>query len=162
MLSSGEYRFATRTFKAHLNNFGRSPALLIEMWEDFLPMKIDREPNPIDPATINNLTPYRGETIKDGGHFKIEQSLMPTKLGGLVRESDAWQTTAIYYIGFARYGDILGNTYVTGFAAKFDPLVPAFIMWGDERYNYHRKEQGDEQPSKPDRLRRLIARLRGK
>jgi len=124
-------------------------------------MPIDQKPDPIDPATIKNPTPYRGVTIGDGGHFEIKEKL-GTRIGRLIGEPDAWHTKAIYYVGFARYGDILGNTYVTGFTAKFDPMVPAFIMWGDERYNYHRKEQADEQQPTPGPLRRLMARLKGK
>jgi hypothetical protein len=50
------------------------------------------------------------------------------------------KTRTLFCLGHLRYEDIFGNRYILGFCGVLDPLQDNFVLRGDERYNYSRRE----------------------
>jgi hypothetical protein len=55
-------------------------------------------------------------------------------------DADAWQKWRMFFVGYIRYGDLLGGVYITGFCLMFDHLGSRFVRTGPDTHNCNRTE----------------------
>jgi hypothetical protein len=56
-------------------------------------------------------------------------------------DPQSWKDNRVFFVGYVRYRDILGNIYVNGFYFVFDPMAKRFVRIGGDGYNYIRTEK---------------------
>jgi len=123
--------------RIHAKNFGRTPADLLNFRDDVRVLKEGEWPDSIVPAKteIRSLPP--GTISGSGDPFTFRINL--TERVGFDYFPIPFDSR-VFLIGYIRYADIFADRYITGFCAVFDPIGMRFVLRGDERYNYTRKE----------------------
>jgi hypothetical protein len=56
-------------------------------------------------------------------------------------DPQSWKDNRVFFVGYVRYRDILGNIYVNGFYFVFDTMAKRFVRIGGDGYNYIRTEK---------------------
>lgn len=109
-----------------IENYGRSPAVLIEQCVDlrFLP-ELPDEPTYIHVVPSRRVI-YHGEPADD---FKVSLSQTEGRLSGDTGHQ-------LYLVGYFCYEDVFGATIRTGFCYRFDDITGRLIRDGGNAYNY--------------------------
>lgn len=132
-----------RAAKWMVANYGRTPALLLDRVTHW-PIEIEGKlPTPIDPASQNGGRFPSGCIVGIGGaapYIEAVNLMAVTDPSALADPS-----ARIFFIGYVRYGDLLGGVYLNGFCLVYDVIGQSFVRIGDDRYNYIRTEK---QPDK--------------
>jgi hypothetical protein len=121
-------------------NYGRTPATIIELFDEFHVCEPGKMPDPVNPEIegikfpfgfivgANRRSPPSTRSQSEG----IDQNIWLTFTAG---ESE------LFLIGFIRFRDIFDNRHLTGFCLRFDKRDGRFFFNGDERYNYTYEEK---------------------
>lgn len=131
----------TGNFTFEFVNHGRTPAIITELADNYVPVAGDPErdlPPPIDPSVTRGRAMPEGVIAPPSGAKSppfSERPINVTESSRLLR-----QRQNLFFIGYVRYRDIFGSRYITGFCAVHDRLANRFVLMGDGRYNYTRKE----------------------
>ena len=129
-------------------NYGRTPAMILEGFEDIrvvdigvgLPLPINDERGP--PLPWGVIAPPNGG---DAGPFRV--NIFAHMFGAVAEDSTLLKKKAVFFLGFVKYSDIFGNLYTQGFCFLFDHVSGnRWIEAGDERYSYCHKEKGPYRP----------------
>jgi hypothetical protein len=121
-----------------LVNFGRSPAVLTEIYEDYLWLDGQHDfPSVLDLRTTKGEKQVHGTVTANGDPFGISRrpSLVFGKGKGRLQQ-DTFKNDSFFIRGFVRYRDVVGNKYLLVYCAKFDRGAVKFLPINDERYNY--------------------------
>jgi hypothetical protein len=99
---------------------------------------------PIDPKTVGGREVPYGTISFSNDPYSEDVNL---RLGFWEERDDiAALRLSVWVTGFARYRDIFGAYYITGFTQVFDPVGQRFVRRGNNRYNYGRQEKAEEIP----------------
>ena len=125
-------------------NYGRTPARILEFIERITPNKIeDGIPSPIDPdIEFGDIMPY-GVVAPPNSEcqpFRTPVSVDFFK-DGKYDPPIHDITHSAYFRGYVRYADILDNIYTVGFSFIFDLTGNRWVLRGNKAHNYWRKEK---------------------
>jgi hypothetical protein len=132
------------TLRWCVTNYGRTPATIIEIFDDIRAVPIGTGwPPAIDLATAHtNPMPY-GVIAPPNGQTEDFPYLAIADLIGEVHKSEMPLSKLMpFFIGYVRYADIFKNRYILGFCYLFDRNGNRWILAGGDEYNYCRKERG--------------------
>jgi hypothetical protein len=126
-------------------NYGRTPASILEIFDDTRTVKIRSGfPPAVDPRKVRGqLMPYgviappSGQT-EDFPFLPIPGELMDFRKAPPIPPSE----TVPFFIGFVRYSDIFKNRFVLGFCFVFERDGSRWVLAGGDEYNYCREESG--------------------
>jgi hypothetical protein len=120
-------------------NYGRTPALMLECFEDLISIPIGSdlppERNPVKQRSAP--LPY-GIVAGPGGGESQEFSYRFTPDGDGTHN---FKTNAVYFVGVVRYSNIFGESYTQGFCFLYDDRSVEWINAGDENWSYCRKDK---------------------
>jgi hypothetical protein len=122
------------------SNYGRTPARIIS--DCSISVEADKGimPTPIEVGRIEENFGLEGVIIPPNGGSSEEFEF--SVYGPLVRLDI--NKNELFFMGFVRYRDIFGNRYRSGFCFMLLTAHRRFIVAGDDRYNYCRRETGSE------------------
>ena len=140
-LGDGSYRFSGGSFRYQCVNYGRTPAVLVELSQDIQVLDAGKFPTPIDPTVTRGRELPTGCVATKDNPFSEGDTAMKTYPYKLL-DFGASRKYTIFFIGFVCYRDmIVGTTYVNGFCFVYDHIGMRFVRRGDnQQYNYTRKE----------------------
>lgn len=121
-----------------LKNCGRSPAILLEVYQGLIA-------SAQMPATISFPPPQTNSFINE--ILEAGSSSKPRRFrNGSVRENwtPADQTRAAWLVGQTRYADVFGNQFISGFCSYRNPYSGRWVMLGGPAYNFRRKLTKEE------------------
>jgi hypothetical protein len=125
-------------------NFGRTPAYLTRIEYEMSVEPTGSIIKPIDPFTNGGRELPVG-TIAD----KNDPHSEPLDIANRV-EGEGYNIVhgkkSMWLTGFARYDDIFGTHYITGFTLVFDIVGERFVRHGSDAYNYTRVEKEADIP----------------
>jgi hypothetical protein len=134
-------------------NYGRTPANILEFTENITTIDVGTSlPAPIDPLTERgSLMPYGVVALPNGG--ATQEFKTPVVVDFFENGEDdgflhAPVTKSAYFRGYVRYSNIFGNTYVVGFQFRFDITGGRWLLMGNEKHNYCRRE--NKSPDRPE------------
>ncbi len=158
--ASGTVTSPISDFKYQFVNHGRTPAQLIELVESW-PV-VDRirhptnsnkfqsvQPPPIDPKTQRGRQLPFGVVVSQNKPFELSANAVAVIDIQHVNVRPFFHSLGsdLYFCGYVRYQDIFDKRYIFGFCAVYDFIGRRFVLMGDSRYNYTRREDGPEQES---------------
>lgn len=120
-------------------NLGRTPADLLDIVDDFVEIDTGQWPDQIIPATGDRTLPPGTVSAVDRPHQTRIQ--LAQRFGSQSTRGRLGIDTDAFLIGYVRYADVFGIRYITGFCAMYDIVSGNFVLRGDDRYNYSRKEK---------------------
>jgi hypothetical protein len=136
-------------------NYGRTPARILEFDDAIESVPLGEAPIPPDPTGKRGrampygiFTPPNGGECEEYGKIVLRSNLTGPPAGPYRSES-----RAMFFVGYVTYSDIFNNVFTVGFCLLYDPQRARWVFRGDEKYNYHRKEDG---PYVPPDLRDII------
>ena len=141
---SGAEGFTTGVLELSFFNYGRTPAHLTR-----IAYEIDTAPRgsivpAIDARTVGGReVPYGTVSVAEGPYTEREN--LRLKFWNEREEIERFEKS-VWITGFARYRDIFGNHYITGFTQVFAFVGERFVRRGGEQYNYGRSEKAEEVP----------------
>jgi len=146
----GSMRFSGKELKFQFVNYGRTPALLNEFFEDYPVVEgLKDGPTIIDPnITRGRLLPDGAVVARDVPHV-LTTGLMTNTNAMRLYEPDAWNSCRLWFRGFIRYNDTFGTSYVKGFTFLFVPTHNRWILRGGKLLNYTRVEDATAIPPHP-------------
>jgi hypothetical protein len=129
-------------------NYGRTPATILEAFEDVrfvnpgegLPPPINARNVRGPPVPWGVIAPPNGESQP----FPFNAFL--SILGEAGGNPEILRTGIPFFLGFVMFGDIFGNVHTLGFCFLFDRETSRFILAGGDEYNYCRKKRGPYRP----------------
>lgn len=123
-------------------NHGRSPATIVEIFDAVRTVEIGRGYPP-----IIDLAEAKGDRMPYGvlaPPNKESEEFPFLAVASLIDEANRnglpFSQIIPFFVGYVRYKDILQNRYIVGFCFMFDRNGNRWILSGDEKYNYCRKE----------------------
>jgi hypothetical protein len=123
----------------HFANYGRTPATLTEVLDEFCICGPNEMPTPVNPED-------RGVEYPFGVIVGADKTSPPSSRSqSRDIDPDTWLTfsagdSELFLMGFVRFRDIFDKRHITGFCLKFNKAENRFLFDGDERYNYTRNE----------------------
>ena len=150
---NGTFEYGTERFKFELRNYGRTPALLLELKEKAVVVAgVTDAPKPLNPMKDRGRLLPAGTIAPANG---ADRTMAYNLLGDAenfqsLLNKDAWKNCRLFFCGFVRFRDTFGNNYITGFQMVFSPIHNAWALRGGEEYNYARQEIAVEIPQHPD------------
>jgi hypothetical protein len=123
-------------------NYGRTPASLLEVFQDVQSIERDHSPLPINPAEQQgHELPYGVIAPPNGGQ---SHDFPAIAIGPFLQNPGApgqpFSTHSAFFLGFVRYSDIFRNRFILGFCFLFDIGSRTWIRILGDEYNYCRKE----------------------
>jgi hypothetical protein len=123
-------------------NHGRTPAPILEIFVDVIPVPFGEDPEPINPAERHgDQLPYGVIAPPNGGqshdfpavpfNAAFQQSGPPGK---------PFSTHSPFFLGFVKYCDIFENRFILGFCFLFNASSNTWVRILGDEYNYRRKE----------------------
>jgi hypothetical protein len=126
-------------------NYGRTPAQLIEIADlPALRKKTDGLPPAASPdKATRNTMPYGVIAPPTGKSQPFTNNLFAYLLGTniLTTEQLPLKEHTFFFYGFVRYATIFGEVFRVGFCYQFDLFSEKWLLTGDEKYNYCKKER---------------------
>jgi hypothetical protein len=123
-------------------NYGRTPATILEVFQDTQAVKIGNGyPPVIEPQKIRgHLQPY-GVIAPPNGQSQ-DFPFIPLHIKGDFRNVAPPPISEItpFFVGFVRYSDIFKNRFILGFCFVFDRDASQWLLAGGDEHNYCRKE----------------------
>ena len=134
-------------FEFHCVNYGRTPAALIELFDDVRILDAGQFPAVVDPRHTSGRQLPTGCVASLGKPYAEGDAAMKTYDWKLLCP-DAIKQYAIFFTGYVRYADmILGTRYISGFCFVYDLIGDKFVRRGNNAdYNYAYKEGLTPQP----------------
>ena len=121
-----------------LVNFGRSPAILTEIFDDYIWLEGQHDVPPIlRPETKPAKKQAHGTVTANGDPFGI--SKRPSLVFGQGKKRlrrDTFKEDSFFLQGYVRYSDVVGGVYMLIYCARFDRLSGKFLPVVGEEYNY--------------------------
>ena len=114
-------------------NLGRTPADLLDIRDDIVECEREQWPDPVIP--VQNPRTLPPGTVASADRPYVFRINLRERVNVYVDNDKN-----LFFIGYVRYADVFGGTYLTGFCAIFDRIGMRFVLRGDHRYNYTRKE----------------------
>lgn len=126
--------------KFRFANYGRTPATITELFDEFHVCGPNEVPAPINPEGGGIEFPF-GVIV---GANRRSPPTRRSQSEGI--DQNIWTTFSVgdgelFLIGFVRFRDIFDQRHITGFCLRFDKRGGQFLFDGDERYNYTHREQ---------------------
>jgi hypothetical protein len=125
-------------------NYGRTPASILEVFEDVVSVERGHSPQPVNPKERQGTQlPYGVITPPNGGQ---SHDFPAIAIGPFLQSPgmlDQPPTHSPFFVGFVRYADIFRDRFILGFCFLFDFGSNAWIRVLGDEYNYCRKEQKD-------------------
>jgi hypothetical protein len=136
-------------------NAGKTPAILIEHLSQIVimgrregfPLIVGANTNTVGEPYAHRTNFPAGFIVSAGDAYEFSEVTvgMPSRFG------DKWYAFAensgdrshMFLIGYIIYDDVFGNRYRRGYCAIFDIYGERFILMGDDRYNYEKKEENN-------------------
>lgn len=122
-------------------NYGRTPAILLGEFRDFIIVPKGSEPKPIrKKIAATDQFPY-GIIVRDGGERSHHYPNFIEKIS-----EDQWQAIKegkerLFFLGWIKYADRFRKRYKLGFCAVYNPASKRFDLTGGEDLNYNKKER---------------------
>lgn len=141
------FYLAAGRFEFHCVNYGRTPAALVELFEERRVLNTGQFPRPVDPMTVHGRRLPTGCVASETNPYLEGETAMKSFDWKLLNPNSA-SNYDIFFIGYVRYGDmILGTRYINGFCFAYDKIGGRFVRRGDNtQYNYERREQPSPVP----------------
>lgn len=118
-------------------NLGRTPADLHDLRDEIVEIDKGNWPDPIIPTQEPRSLPPGTVSAADKPYvFNID---LVHRIGPVTRGRVGLDIN-FFLMGYVRYADVFGHKHLTGFCAIYDPVSWGFVLRGDDRYNYSRKE----------------------
>jgi hypothetical protein len=119
-------------------NYGRTPATITEMFDEFHVCRPNEMPAPINPDGKGIEFPF----VIVGANRRSPPSTRSQSEG---IEPNVWMTftsgeAELFLVGFVRFRDVFDRKHITGFCLNFNKRDGRFLFYGDGRYNYTRQE----------------------
>jgi hypothetical protein len=128
-------------------NHGRTPARILELLDEIRPTVIGEFPEPGDPRIQRGRGMPFGITAPPQGECdEFGRVVMRGQLTGPPAGPQNFAQRLLYLVGYIQYADVFENIFTVGFCLLYDPVRCRWAIRGDERYNYHRKEEGPYVP----------------
>jgi hypothetical protein len=129
-------------------NYGRTPARILEFDDILESVIIGETPTPPGPESRRGRAmPYGVFSPPNGGECEeFGKVVLRSELSGEPAGPHNLEDRALYFIGYVTYCDIFENVFTVGFCLLYDPMRARWSFRGDEKYNYHRKENGPYVP----------------
>jgi hypothetical protein len=126
--------------KFRFANYGRTPATITELFDEFHVCEPNEVRAPINPEGGGIEFPF-GVIV---GANRRSPPTRRSQSEGI--DQNIWTTFSVgdgelFLIGFVRFRDIFDQRHITGFCLRFDKRGGQFLFDGDERYNYTHREQ---------------------
>lgn len=149
--SYGESWHSFGELKFSIENFGRTPARLLEIADRpyFAPRGAGQLPPKIDPAFASrNEMPWGVVAPPNGESQPFTYNLFAFTLGKVGQGEIPMRTHNFYFYGFVRYATIFGGIYRSGFCFMYDVASERWLLWGGDDYNYCKQEADAFRPPK--------------
>jgi hypothetical protein len=145
----GTYKFADKVMKFKFMNFGKTPAMIHELREDYLYTEgFNEQPRPLDPMKDRGRLQPVGIVSAQDAPFVLKSKLWH-HYDQRVLDQRATSKYRLFFQGFIRFSDAFGTYYVMGFLVAYNRGGNDWEMRGDERYNYLRDENPKDIPPHP-------------
>jgi hypothetical protein len=133
----GELDFGNDFITYYFQNFGRTPAEIIEVNSIVLPSRGTPHPFQIPEHPFNSLS---GHVVTAGGEsMNFPCAFTKATLEIYSQGRFNAETYFLWFMGYVRYNDVFGNEYVRGFCLGFSPLTGKFYPSGGDGHNYRKK-----------------------
>lgn len=128
-------------FRYRFQNYGRTPAQLLDITLRYPPVPVGQMPEPLPRRGSPDRNLPSGVIVAEGAPYIESENLMAEYGFGSDVFTDGYPLHhRLFFVGRARYRDIFQATYLTGFCFVFDPIGGRWVRFGDDPYNYAEKE----------------------
>jgi len=129
------------------DNYGRTPASLIEYRGELQATELGKMPAIVDPnvGKAEQFGVMVGPNRRSTALYRLFRE-SPSVAGNVAKIGNDKELD-LFFIGFAKYADIFGGEYLLGFCFRFDWTSGSFLLTGGTEYNYRKKTK---QPTPPN------------
>jgi hypothetical protein len=122
-----------------LHNYGRSPAIIREIYIACIASDAMLDPCPFPPLQSNL---FQSEIVGSGESSQSKP--LPQIASFLPNDGKSHPGAVVIVCGQVRYADVFGNQYLSGFSYAFNSYFNRFHAVGGANHNYRRKLNEDE------------------
>lgn len=119
------------------SNYGRTSARIVSYYETIVTTDYGLMPEPIDVLSVEENSLPEGIVVLPNGGDSAEYQFNP--MFAAFRGFDPAKEE-MFFVGFVRYMDLLGNRYISGFCFVFFASQNIFVLVGGDPYNYRRRD----------------------
>jgi hypothetical protein len=127
-------------------NHGRTPARLIELVDKLALLENGKDwPREVHPdAATRNTMPYGVIAPPNGESPPFSNNLFAFMMNALAADPLPLKTKNFFFYGFVRYSTIFDEVFRMGFCYMFDRYSDKWLLFGDDKFNYCRKERSSQ------------------
>lgn len=131
-----------REFRYVFVNYGRTVAYLTKVSLHYPIVPLSEMPAPLTPDDEHYMRGLPTGVVSAPGAPYEETENLFVAYGPVLMKEKSIRKHRLFFMGWVRYKDLFGASYVTGFCFVFDPIRGRFVRIGDKPYNYFRQEHG--------------------